>query len=172
MRQGDTWSILPAYTVSGYLPCTGIKKGFYNTEDCLEWLIHDLLPLCNPYPEPRSIVCLDNLSLHTNNRISQTIEARGCLVWFLPPYLPDYSPIELTFSVLKAWMKQHFRRLRGSFHDFGGFLAHAVEESQCDKHAVAHFKHSASGYTFNGDYETYQRELNGWTNSNSEELGL
>ena len=30
MRKGDTWSILPAYTVDGYLPCTGIKQGYYN----------------------------------------------------------------------------------------------------------------------------------------------
>ena len=30
LRRGDTYSILPAYTVEGYLPCTGIKKGYYN----------------------------------------------------------------------------------------------------------------------------------------------
>lgn len=35
MRRGDTYSILPAYTTAGYLPCTGIKKGYYSKEDIL-----------------------------------------------------------------------------------------------------------------------------------------
>ena len=54
MRRGETYSILPAYIVDGYLPCTGLKKGFFNKEDFFEWIIYDLLPLCNPYPGPRS----------------------------------------------------------------------------------------------------------------------
>jgi len=32
MTRGDTWSILPAYTVDGYLPCTSIRKGFFNRD--------------------------------------------------------------------------------------------------------------------------------------------
>lgn len=36
MDRGDTWSILPAYTTNGYLPCTGIRKGYYNTEAFIE----------------------------------------------------------------------------------------------------------------------------------------
>jgi len=30
MARGNTWSILPAYTVDGYLPCIGIQLGFFN----------------------------------------------------------------------------------------------------------------------------------------------
>ena len=30
IARGDTYAILPAYTVNGYLPCTGIKKGYFN----------------------------------------------------------------------------------------------------------------------------------------------
>ena len=30
MTRGDTWSILPAYTTEGYLPCIGIRQGFFN----------------------------------------------------------------------------------------------------------------------------------------------
>ena len=30
IAQGNTWSILPAYTVDGYLPCIGIQLGFFN----------------------------------------------------------------------------------------------------------------------------------------------
>ena len=36
LNRGDTCSILSAYTTAGYLPCTGIKKGYYSKEDILE----------------------------------------------------------------------------------------------------------------------------------------
>src|SRR6202044_2459594 len=42
--RGKSWSILPAYTIDGYLPCTGIKEGYYNQEELLEWAEHRLLP--------------------------------------------------------------------------------------------------------------------------------
>ena len=66
MRRGDTWSILPAYTTDGYLLCTGIKKGYYNGESFFEWVVEELLPLCNPYPQPHSIIVLDNVNVHLN----------------------------------------------------------------------------------------------------------
>lgn len=37
-RVGKTWSILPAYTIDGYLPCTGIKEGHHSTEELLQWI--------------------------------------------------------------------------------------------------------------------------------------
>ena len=35
IRRGDTWSVLPAYTVEGYLRCTGVRKGYFNDEHFL-----------------------------------------------------------------------------------------------------------------------------------------
>jgi transposase len=43
------------------------------------------------------MVVLDNLSVHKGARVRQLIEARGCELFFLPAYSPDYSPIEETF---------------------------------------------------------------------------
>ena len=102
IERGQTYSILSAYTISGYLPCTGIKEGFYNTNEFIDWLTEELLPLYNEYPRERSIICLDNVSIHINHRVQDAIEAKGCLIIYLPPYLPDFNPIELTFSILKA----------------------------------------------------------------------
>ena len=165
MDRGDTWSILPAYTKNGYLPCTGIRKGYYNTEAFVEWLNNELLPYCNPFPGPRSIICLDNASIHTNPVIEEAIQAAGLKVRYLPPYSPDFNPIELTFSVLKAWMRRNYRELRAQFEgEFGLFLAHAIEVSGCDRFAKEHFRHSAGGYLFEGDYEACQRELEHWAN--------
>ena len=163
MRRGDTYSILPAYTTEGYLPCTGIKKGYYSKDEILDWLIDHLLPLCNEYPRERSIIVLDNVSIHVDRRIVQAIEEKGCLVKYLPPYSPDYNPIELTFSVLKAWMRRHFETFRPVFaNDFEGFLRYAIEHSGCDRYAVEHFRHSSAGYIFNGDIEAFEQQILEW----------
>lgn len=163
MRRGDTYSILPAYTTDGYLPCTGIKQGYFNKEDFIDWLVNRLLPLCNEYPQERSVIVLDNVNVHVDARIIEAIEQKGCLVKYLPPYSPDYNPIELTFSVLKAWMRRHFESFRPVFqNDFEGFLRYAVEHSGCDRFAKEHFRYSDAGYIFNGELEEFERELSEW----------
>ena len=101
IERGQTYSILPAYTISGYLLCTGIKEGFYNTDEFVDWLT-----------EEKSIICLDNVSIHIYQRIQDAMEAKGCLIQYLPPYSPDFNPIELIFSVLKAWMRRNFESFR------------------------------------------------------------
>lgn len=141
----------------------GIKKGWYNTEELIEWLQNTLLPQMNPFPQHQSVVVLDNVSVHCNARIKEVIEAAGCVIEYLPPYSPDYSPIELTFSVLKAWLRRHLRVLRPIFQgDFGGLLRHAIERSRCDQYAVEHFKYAAGGYIFEGDYEAIRKQLDQW----------
>jgi hypothetical protein len=42
MAQGNTWSILPAYTVDGYLPCTDIRLGFFNGDAFVLWVLNEL----------------------------------------------------------------------------------------------------------------------------------
>lgn len=54
---------------------------------------------------PGQIVILDNLAVHKSARAIQAIAAAGCSVVFLPPYSPDFNPIELAFAKLK----QHLR---------------------------------------------------------------
>ena len=55
---------------------------------------------------PGKAVVIDNLSAHKSTRVRELIEARGCELWFLPPYSPDLSPIEEAFSKLKALLRQ------------------------------------------------------------------
>ncbi len=45
---------------------------------------------------------MDNVSIHCNARIEELIISHECEVRYLPPYSPDFNPIELSFSVLKA----------------------------------------------------------------------
>lgn len=45
----------------------------------------------------------------------------GVLLEFLPPYSPDFNPIEEAFAELKAWMKKHYL-LQANYSEFEGFL--------------------------------------------------
>ena len=84
----------------------------------------------------------------------------GSKVLYLPPYSPDYNPIELSFSVLRAWVKRHYHAFWPIFEgDFCAFLRHAIQESECDRFAIQHFRFSGTGYIFEGDIDTFNREL-------------
>jgi transposase len=60
--------------------------------------------LC-PALRPGHVVVMDNLSAHKVEGVRQRIEAAGAQLFYLPPYSPDFNPIE------KAWskIKQHLR---------------------------------------------------------------
>jgi transposase len=51
------------------------------------------------------IVVMDNLSAHTGETIRQLIEARAARLEFLPPYSPDFNPIELCWSKVKVALR-------------------------------------------------------------------
>jgi len=65
-----------------------------------------------PGLRPGKIVVLDNLSAHKGDRVRALVEARGCQIWFLPPYSPDLSPIEEAFSKLKSLRRRAGARSR------------------------------------------------------------
>ena len=59
-----------------------------------------------PSLAPGQIVVMDNLSAHKGARVRQLIEEHGCQLLFLPAYSPDFSPIEETFSKIKANLRR------------------------------------------------------------------
>jgi transposase len=63
------------------------------------------------------IVVMDNLRVHYSKRVQQAIEARGCRLLFLPAYSPDFSPIEETFSKLKAFLRRAEARTREALQE-------------------------------------------------------
>jgi transposase len=52
------------------------------------------------------IVLMDNLSVHRSGWVRELIEERGCQLWLLPPYSPDFNPIEEAFSKIKALLRR------------------------------------------------------------------
>jgi transposase len=58
-----------------------------------------------PTLRPGDIVVLDNLAVHKQPDVRAAIEHVGAHLRFLPPYSPDFNPIELAFAKLKAFMR-------------------------------------------------------------------
>ena len=63
-----------------------------------------------PTLQPGQIVIWDNLSVHKSLDAVERIEAAECQVVFLPPYSPDFNPIEQAFSKLKAHLRRANQR--------------------------------------------------------------
>jgi len=59
-------------------------------------------------PELRlgDVVIMDHLSSHKRASVRERIEAAGATLRFLPPYSPDFNPIEEAFSRLKAMLRK------------------------------------------------------------------
>ena len=56
------------------------------------------------------VVIMDNLSSHKRASVREMIEANGARLIFLPPYSPDFNPIEMAFSKLKALLRKAAER--------------------------------------------------------------
>jgi len=135
IKRSERWSILPALTVDGYLDYV-VYQGAITKEIFLDFVEQKVLPHCNPRPSPRSVLVLDNASIHKSLRLKELCDIYGIALEFLLPYSPDFNPIEATFHNLKAWVKRNYT-LANNFVDFGRFLEYAV--SQGAKNVKAHF---------------------------------
>jgi len=94
-----------------------------------------------PKLEPGHLVILDNLGAHKIPAIRPLIESRGAQLLYLPPYSPDFNPIEQAWSVLK-------QRLRGVKARVLEPLELAVAEAMTTitaHHARAFFRHCGYG---------------------------
>jgi transposase len=63
------------------------------------------------------IVIMDNLSSHKVTGIRETIEATGATLLFLPPYSPDFNPIEMMWSKIKAYLRKAKARTAMALND-------------------------------------------------------
>lgn len=59
-----------------------------------------------PTLERGRIVVMDNLSVHKSKRVEKLIEEAGATLLFLPPYSPDFNPIEEAFSKVKQILRK------------------------------------------------------------------
>ena len=86
-------------STEGVLACK-IVEGGVNAQTFDTFLSIDLAPNLLGL-NPRSVIIMDNASIHHVEGITKFLEDLGVLVYFLPPYSPDYNPIEELFSKVK-----------------------------------------------------------------------
>jgi transposase len=77
-----------------------------------------------PTLRPGDVVVLDNLVVHKQPEVRAAIEAAGAYVRFLPPYSPDFNPIEQAFAKLKAFLRAARPR---SFDQVNALVALALD---------------------------------------------
>ena len=84
-----------------------------------------------PELTPGDIVVMDNLGSHKGPAVQATIEAAGARLLFLPPYSPDFNPIEMAFSKLKAGLRKAAERTVEGLWSAIGRLVDTVTPAEC-----------------------------------------
>lgn len=128
-----TNTVVSAIRLQG--PCAWkLFEGALNGPTFLEWVQQMLVPVL----KKGDIVVMDNLRTHKVAGVRQAIENAGAALLYLPPYSPDYNPIEAMWSKIKSILrgiaprtyeelKQAFQRAINSVtaSDCQGFFSNA-----------------------------------------------
>jgi transposase len=77
------------------------------------------------------IVIMDNLGSHKGAGVRKAIEAAGATLLYLPPYSPDFNPIEKAFSKLKALLRKAAERTVDALWDRIGLLLKEFSPTEC-----------------------------------------
>ena len=90
-------------------------------------------------PELRTgdVVIMDNLSSHKGPRVREMIERAGATLLYLPPYSPDFNPIENAFAKLKALLRKAGERTFEGLWTAIGRLLDAFTPSECANYLAA-----------------------------------
>ena len=137
-----TTTVTAALRTTGLL-ATALFEGATNRTRFLGYVRDTLAPTLRP----GDVVVMDNLPVHKVEGVRESIEATGARLLFLPPYSPDFNPIEQAFSKLKALLRTAAARstddLHGAIHNaFARFTPqecrnYVTAAGYEDDHAVA-----------------------------------
>lgn len=114
-----TTTFIAGLRLSG-LDAPMVIDGPVNGEIFLAYVQRVLVPALRP----GDIVIMDNLGSHKGTAVREAIEAAGAELRFLPPYSPDFNPIENAFAKLKALLRKAAARTRDVLWDA---VAHAID---------------------------------------------
>ena len=90
-----------------------------------------------PTLSPGDIVIMDNLGAHKPLAVRHAIEATGADLHFLPPYSPDFNPIEMAFSKLKAFLKRRAARTIPELWEAIGQATDIFTPPECENYFAA-----------------------------------
>ncbi|KFA81597.1 hypothetical protein S40288_09383 [Stachybotrys chartarum IBT 40288] len=120
-HRGKRVQVLPAYTIDGVIYCEAYEE---NTDtQVFEGFLERLLPFCGRYPEPRSVIFMDNASFHFfSPKTKEILAAAGVIIEYQPPYSCDLTPIEFLFGSTKNRIRRRAREdddlIRGDFKSY------------------------------------------------------
>lgn len=118
---GKNVTLLSSITAEGVGPCLAVEGS--TTREVFEAYLERVLV---PSLQPGRIIVLDNLSAHKGGRVKEIAEARGCELVYLPPYSPDFNPIEQAFSKIKGLLRRAETRTREALIEAMGQALDAV----------------------------------------------
>ncbi len=90
-----------------------------------------------PELRPGDIVVMDNLSSHKGPKVRALIEAAGAALLFLPPYSPDFNPIENAFAKLKALLRKAAERTVAGLWRAIGCIVDTFSQTECANYFAA-----------------------------------
>jgi len=96
-----------------------------------------------PALQAGDILIMDNLPAHKSVRITQAVEDAGCKLVYLPPYSPDYSPIENMWSKVKTSLRKTAARTFDALVDGVKLALHTISLDDCE----GYFEHCGYGDT-------------------------
>ena len=92
-----------AAKIDGTLQATQLWEGTCNTHIFNQWLEESLCPVLNE----NHVVVMDNAAFHKSNKTQELLEQAGATLLFLPPYSPDFNPIEHDCAAIKKRREFH-----------------------------------------------------------------
>jgi transposase len=94
------------------------------------FIIEQLLPFCNPFPAPRSVIIMDNASVYyeSQDRIIKAYRYRNVWIYWLPLYLPDFNPIKESFGNMKAYIYCIYRKEYGRYSNYREYIKLVVRK--------------------------------------------
>ncbi len=111
-NHGPNTTLVAALTLEGITAAMTLEGAA--DRDAFEVFVEQVL--C-PTLTPGQLVIWDNLSVHKSATAHRLITARGGRILFLPPYSPDFAPIEQAFSKLKTVLRRTGVRTRDALDD-------------------------------------------------------
>ena len=101
------------------------------------WFLSYVEQVLVPTLAPGDVVILDNLPAHKGAAAREAIEAAGARLLFLPPYSPDFNPIENAFSKLKALLRKAAARTIDELWTVIGQSLDAFTPTECANYFAA-----------------------------------
>jgi transposase len=120
-NRGKNTTLLASMSMEGMGPSLAVE-GATNGE-VFETYVERVLA---PTLRSAQVVVMDNLNAHKGERIKELIEERGCELVYLPPYSPDFNPIEEAFSKIKGLFRKVEARTREALVEAIGVAISAV----------------------------------------------